>query len=384
MRDADYETQNTNMHGKKSVARLLRNNKTRPPSSQHRSSFKISNNITELYTSIRMLTLDDKVSWTLNKCWLSDKDQNILRSTTTTVSSVTKLATTKKITFEAASMNIPSEDYYDEEYANSVEYSVENSKENFRLVRETPIMTKLTTEKSVERDSDATIKIEDSINFKINYVKNVFKISRENNAYELNVSMAVKFFNLPSPKISDKMFIMCNLKPIQTCDKSVLSANKHECNYARKTAVLDYFNGLSDTSQKMKTVVLAKLDSESVYPALIKNFVYKSSKMISFYPEPSVTTIIDTKILNSTKKELATKKISTNKLPDDKTASGESEWSLTAWLDENKITLVLALIFFSTTLIIIVMLKVVNSERSCKSFFYYDISIFFKSFRKFF
>ena len=330
----------------------------------------------EVNATLTMYALDDKVSWQLNNCWLSETH---FFAKTTTLATTTKAAAKKpsgepfhSVTYnDADSLD---SDYYEDDYTSSLEYAIENESENLLHVeRDSSSSKPLVVVSSSPRDPAQ------NVNFKVSYLKNRFRLSSEGRVYALDVNMLVKFVNLTQINSStiNKMYILCNLRPMLSCDHKMGHA---KC--AKNSVAEDYFAALSgDLSQKMKTVVLAQLDVDKKSTSLAKNFVYHTNTANSFVrpvsEDDSNNDVPKSHLSTGTRKtpppydkdELGpTIQVSQNT---DSIVGGDQqqhapEFSFIGWLDENKVTIVLAFIILVSAFVFCVMLKLVNRNLNCK------------------
>ena len=356
-RESYYLTQSTNIFEQKR-ARLILKNKT-GQTLKSRISNRIqkmnNNNSIELLTKIHLFTLDDLITWEMEKCWLSDTDILLELNTHTT-----QIPTTNDYSYKGDSY-----EEYEEYKDDSIAYSVEDDeiiKRNKRRDLDFPAVIQKSLERNVE-----------NLNYEITSAKNIFKLHKDKSLYGLTIRLSIRLVNLLNP--NKKKFVLCNVKPKLRCEIEATGCFKN-------SSIFVYFSNTKDFSQKMKTVVIGKFDSEKNFTTLTRNFVYNSN----------ATKVIINKIpsiLNETNDISKNESISlsfqtlTNSTDDNGSLSStfqnnskshESANKLfIGWIADNKITLTLVITLVLFSLIIIVMFKLLNKNKKCKCFFFYLI-----------
>jgi hypothetical protein len=304
----------------------------------------------ELLTKIHLFSLDDLITWEIETCWLSETDSLIeLNSLTTHSTPAESKDYSYKETYEDY------EDYKDD----SISYSVEDYGETKRMRRNDlhfPVVIQKSLEKNVE-----------ILNYEIISAKSTFEFNKEKSLYVLYLKLSFRLFNVFN--VNKKKYVLCNLRPKLMCHVEGSSCYKNSSIYV-------YFENTKDFSQKLKTIVIGRFDSEKNFTTLTRNFIYNSNgteitvnkipparneTKDKFQDESTTTPSFQIKT-NSIDKNESTSSTYQNKI----STQESTDIYFFKWLADNKLTVILALTVLSFSLVILVMLKLTNKNRKCK------------------
>lgn len=325
---------------------------------------------------ITLFSLDDSISWSLDKCWL---DENVCHD----------LIDHSSFFYPQNSLIRHPDDDADEEYE-GVEVNEQSQNQNDNLYDWQEVHEDYGSGRLLSNNLNETLSNETLDEFKkwrqdritshpisplnytiLDYISKI-TLKNSNNIYEHRISLKIKFLDLSNIQ-GQKKVILCSLKPYPTCNYSQYrhkyynrrqiqnnpEKNKKTCD--KNSKLMKFFDRV-DTSNKVKTILLTKFNSSS--PALIlESLKYDSAKdgsKIKLKCQPNTkTTFILPPATNTTNPSTKT---SSTQVP--KTTSQKE--ILFDWLSSNKLTLALVAICLLFSLLCLVMIKLLANNYKCK------------------